>query len=316
MSPLRRRVLGSLAVVAAAVCFGTLGPVSRFAYEQGQGPLGFVAWRALLAIPILLAFVALRLLAGTRLVRLRGLPSRDRSLLLVAAGALTGTNLAIFLAFERLTIALALLLFYLFPAIVALASAALGWERLDRLRVAALLLAMLGVALVLVGQLDAAGGLRLDLLGIVAGLAAALCQATYILAGRSGYRQVPAEQAVTFFVVTAAVVYLGLALLAGAAADVTLPFSKASLWPLLLWAGAAGAAVPTLLFLLGVRSIGGTRTAILAMTEPVVGVLLAAALLSEGLAPIQLVGAVLVIVAGILLQREHEPTSEVAPGPG
>ena len=67
--------------------------------------------------------------------------------------------------------------------------------------------------------------------------------------------------------------------------------------------GVAAAAIPSLGFLTGIRLIGGTRAGILMLFEPVVGVALAAWLLSERLAPIQLLGAAMILGAAVLLQR-------------
>ncbi len=61
-----------------------------------------------------------------------------------------------FIAFDRITIALALLGFYTYPALVAVANVALGRERLDGNRVLALALAIVGMVLVVASQLDPA----------------------------------------------------------------------------------------------------------------------------------------------------------------
>ena len=59
---------------------------------------------------------------------------------------------------------------------------------------------------------------------------------------------------------------------------------------LLVGIGLFAAALPSVLFLTGIRWIGGVRTGILMLFEPVVGVALAAALLAEGLQPLQVAG--------------------------
>jgi hypothetical protein len=61
------------------------------------------------------------------------------------------------------------------------------------------------------------------------------------------------------------------------------------------------------MFLTGIRRIGGTRAGILMLFEPVVGVALAAALLDEHLAPIQVVGGLCVLGAALILQRSATP---------
>jgi drug/metabolite transporter (DMT)-like permease len=64
--------------------------------------------------------------------------------------------------------------------------------------------------------------------------------------------------------------------------------------------------------LTGIRLVGGTRAGILMLFEPVVGVALAALLLSEGLAWIQVLGAVAILGAALLLQRSTRSGIAVA----
>ena len=78
-----------------------------------------------------------------------------------------------FIAFDRITVALALLGFYTYPAMVAVVNVALGREPLDRTRVVALGLALAGMVAVVASQLDPAAGIRLDALGIGLALGAA-----------------------------------------------------------------------------------------------------------------------------------------------
>ena len=96
-----------------------------------------------------------------------------------------------------------------------------------------------------------------------------------------------------------------LALVGGAtgAAALSQPLTDPSVLPLLAFTGVFAAAIPSLGFLTGIRVIGGTRAGILMLFEPVVGVALAAWLLGEDLVPLQLLGAVAILAAALLLQR-------------
>ena len=67
-------------------------------------------------------------------------------------------------------------------------------------------------------------------------------------------------------------------------------------------AGVIGAGIPTLCFIAGIRRLGPSQAAILATLEPVVGVALAAWLLGEQPAPVQLVGGALILGAAVVLQ--------------
>jgi drug/metabolite transporter (DMT)-like permease len=108
----------------------------------------------------------------------------------------------------------------------------------------------------------------------------------------------------------AAAIYVVIALLFGQLGTLAQPLAGPSaLWPVLL-AGVVGAGVATFCFITGIRLLGAPRAAILSTFEPVVGVVLAAILLSEQPTPLQLVGGAMIIAAGIALQLR--PRAEVA----
>jgi DME family drug/metabolite transporter len=314
------RLVGAGLIVVAATCFGTLGPLARFATQAGVGSLSLVTWRAAIGGLCMVSFIGLRLAAGHRPFKpLRDLPARDRWSIVAAAAANTVLNLSIFIAFERVSIALTLLVFYLYPALVAIASVVWFGDRLDGIRWGALATSLIGSVLVVAG----AGSLgRLDPLGIGLAFAGALAQAFYVLAARHGFARVPGPQAAATTMLLAAAIYVVVSLVVGQANVLLEPFSgAAAAWPVLL-AGVIGAGVPTLCFITGIRLLGAPRAAILATLEPVVGVGLAALLLGEQPALLQLVGGLLIIGAGILLQvrapdelAEHEAMrADVAAG--
>ena len=305
VAPAERPPLAGFAIVIlAASLFGTLGPLSRFAYDAGMVPTTFVAWRGVIAFIGAGAFVAWRVSRGTeRRTRLSDLGTTARITLAVAALSGFVLNLSMFIAFDLISVALALLVFYTYPVMVAVANVALGRESMDRSRVVALALAVLGMVAVVATQLDPASGVRVDPVGMGLALAAAASQAVFVLISKSGYPQVPASQAMTVIIGTIAVCSTALALAMGAGDGLLLPLRDPSILPLLLFTGLFAAAIPSILFLTGIRLVGGTRAGILMLFEPVVGVTLAAVLLDEGLAPIQVAGGVAILAAALILQR-------------
>lgn len=312
---------GFVIVIGSAALFGMLGPLSRFAYEAGMEPPAFVAWRAMIGFLGLAAFVGWRVRTGaTRLIRLVDLPARARLAIIGAALAGTVLNLCMFIAFDRITIALALLGFYTYPALVAAANVALGRERLDGTRVAALALAIAGMVAVVAAELDPGAGIRLDVIGVGLALGAAVSQTIFVILARDGYPDVPTEQAMTTVLFVSGIGAFVVALLAGGVSSLAQPLANPGVLPLLAFTGIAAAAIPSLGFLTGIRLIGGTRAGILMLFEPVVGVALAAWLLSEGLDGIQVVGAIAILGAALLLQRstrrgEVAPASDESTGP-
>jgi drug/metabolite transporter (DMT)-like permease len=311
-TPARPGLAGAGLVTFAAICFGTLGPVTRFAHDAGVEPLALVAWRAGLGgLAMLALLLTLRGAVGRRPLAIRDIPTRDRAFILGGSLANLVLNLSMFIAFVRIDIGLALLVFYSYPAFVAIAS--VGWfgDRLDRVRWAALGISMLGLVLTLAG----AGRFgSIDLVGVGLAMLAAAMQAFYVLAARHGFARIPPIEAAATTMLGAAIGYLVIALVTGAAATLATPLaSGGALWPVLV-AGFIGAAIPTLCFITGIRLLGAPRAAILATLEPVVGVGLSALLLAEYPAPLQIVGGALILVAAVLLQlgggaAEHEAVS-------
>jgi drug/metabolite transporter (DMT)-like permease len=202
----RPPVSGFLIVVVAASLFGMLGPLSRFAYDAGMQPLPFVAWRGGIGLLAAVSFVAWRVARGAEpLTRIRGLSTPERVTLLVAALLGFALNLAMFISFDLVTIALALLGFYTYPVIVAVVNAALGREAMDRSRVIALLLAVAGMVAVVAAQLDPTSGIKVDVLGLGLALVAAGCQAAFVIISRNGYPSVPSSQAMAVVLATTVV---------------------------------------------------------------------------------------------------------------
>ena len=309
----RPLLIGSLVVVLAASGFGMLGPLARFAYDAGFAPLSFVAWRALFGFLLIAVVVAVRARRGGRIVNPFSLPRRDGLGLLVVAISALGLNVAMFLAFEVTTVALTLLAFYTYPALVAVVAVALGHERLDTTRWLALALAVTGMVLVVAGGLagDGAGGsVAIQPLGLLLGFVAAIWQTVFVTVSRDRFPTLPADQAMTWILLITAVTCAVIAIIAGNALDVPLREPRALL--VAVFTGVAAAGIPSVLFLVGIRAIGGTRAGILMLLEPLVGVTLAAVLLGESLLPIQVLGGAAILAAALLLQRGASESRLVA----
>jgi drug/metabolite transporter (DMT)-like permease len=135
-------------------------------------------------------------------------------------------------------------------------------------------------------------------------------QVFYVLAARHGFAHVPGAQAGAMTMAGAAILYLGIAAAFGQLPGLWQPTASTDALVPVVLAGTVGAGIPTVAYILGIRRLGPSRATILATLEPVVGVLLAALLLFEQPTPIQLLGGILIIAAGVILQLR--PTAEVA----
>ncbi len=308
MSRDRDILTGTLAAIIAATLFGMLGPLSRFGAEAGVSGVAFTAWRAILGASFLAVLIVGRRSAGSSIASVRGLSRHGRLALATAAVMGVTLNVSMFVAFGMIPIALTLMLFYTYPAGVAVVDVLLGHERATPSRVLALGLSSTGVVLVLVGGMG--GDVAIEPLGIVLGLVSGASQIVFMTVSRSGYRAVPADAATLVILATSVVGASSIAILTGEADALLAPFQSIDPWPSILLAGVAGAGVSSLLFLTAIRKIGGTQTGVLMLMEPVVGVFLAGLLLGEAMGPIQAIGGALVLAGALVLQLRSEPDFE------
>ncbi len=303
--------LGAGLVVIAAFGFATLGPASRFAFAAGVDPLVLVTWRAVIGGLVVIVVAAILFRLGQVVARpWREIPRRHAVMNVVAGLINAALNITVLVAITRISIGLALLVFYTYPAMVAVVSTLFFGERLDRTRWAALAVSLVGLVLVLVGAGQVG---QLDALGVGLAFLGALCQVAYALTARHGFPSIPSPQAAGGTFAVAGATYLVVLLVIGQLGALGQPLdSSAALVPV-LFAGVIGAGIPTMAWIMGIRILGAPRAAIISTLEPVVGIVLAALLLAELPTPLQIVGGACIVVAAIVVQRrpgveaaEHE----------
>jgi drug/metabolite transporter (DMT)-like permease len=292
--------VGPLLCLLSAAGFGAMAIFGKLAYDAGVEADELLLLRFALAAALLLAVAAA---TGA----LRGLPRRSvlAGLGMGAIGYATQSGLY-FNALERMDASLLALILYVYPALVLIGAVALGRERASVRRVAALLIALAGTALVLAG---AASG-SLDALGTAMGFGAALAYTVYILTGDRVGAGVPPVALAAFVCLGATCTFALASVLRGGP---QLGFGAAG-WA---WVGAI-AVVSTvaaiLCFFAGLARVGPSAASILSTLEPLVTVALAAAAFGESLGAVQLVGGALVLGAVPVMQWPARQRVTFAPG--
>jgi drug/metabolite transporter, DME family len=289
---------GVLYVLGAGVAFGTLGPVSNVAYAAGMGSPTFAALRATIGALVVLA-IARR---DERSVDLRTLNRREWGLLAMTAGAQACLSLALFAAYGAMSVALVLAVYFSYPLLVCAASIALGRERLTPTRAIALLFSLTGLLVVVLGRTS--GDVHASGTGLLLAAIAACCQATYLVVSRNGFTRVPSTQAVTLILTGAAIGIWAVALpVDGGAGRLLAWVGSPAAWLAALFAGAVGAGLAKMWLLRGVRRVGGTRSSVLMLVEPVTGVALAALLLGQPFGLPEVLGGAGILAGAMLAQR-------------
>jgi drug/metabolite transporter (DMT)-like permease len=286
------RSSGSILCLGSAAAFGAMAVVGKLAYDEGATVGTLLAVRFALATALFWALV----LASGAAAEIRALAGRD----IGAAVALGACGYAAqagcyFAALQRLDASLLSLLVYTFPVIVAATAIALGRERANARRVAALAFASGGLVLVLGG----AGTGALDPLGAALAIAAAVIYSTYILVGEDvAGRMRP--RVLSAFVCTGAAITLtaGSALL-GQLRPGEVTFAG---WGWLACIAVVSTVAAISLFFAGLRRVGPTTASILSTVEPLVTVLLAFLAFGETLSGMQLLGGAVVLGSVVALQ--------------
>ena len=275
-------------VAASACCFGSVSTLSLLGTGTGTSLEALIMWRYLLAAQVLL------LAAGGRAAFSMPPAVRWRIVLLGGGGQAIVTTLTL-VALRWVPASTEAFLFYTYPAFVAVIAALRGTERLTGPRVAALALALGGIA-VMVGS---PGAGALDPIGVTMVIAAALAYAIYI-PQLDRMRHATSAAATTAWLSVGAAVIFG----AWAAFDGSLWVPMAArTWGVALLLALVCTTAAFLLFLRGLAVLGPVRTAIVCTVEPFWTSVLAALLLGQPITGRTLAGGALIAVAVLLLQR-------------
>lgn len=276
---------GILFVVFSAVGFGVLGIFGKAAYAAGASTSTVLFLRFLIAGTLMAV-----LMSALRLPWPRG-----KSLWILAGmGAIgyVGQAFCYFSALKHATAGLTALLLYLYPALVTLASALIGRQRLTLIKTGLVVLSLTGILLTV------SNGLAGTAAGIAFGAAAAVIYTVYILVGEKVTPRTGAIPAGTVVMLSAAVVFGIATAIEGASWPIGMPG-----WLAVLAIAIVSTVIPIVGFFAGMQRLGATDASTLSTLEPVVTLLLAYLLLGETLGMLQALGAAMVISAVVALSR-------------
>lgn len=286
-----RPAAGWILIAVSAASFGAMAIFIKAARAAGVDLWSMLALRFAIASLVL---VPLALARKTRFPAGRTLAA----LILLGGLGYVAHSLCFFMALEHIPASLAALLMYLYPALVAFGGAAFFGQRLGRGRLAALALALAGMAL----AIDPEGGGRP--LGKALALACAAIYAAYILVSSRVARGVDPLASSAVIIASAAVVYGFVAAVQGS----PLPATPAG-WTAVLAIALICTALAIAAFFAALERIGPTSAAIGSTLEPAVTVALGAVFLGERLSPLQLVGGALIVAAVIWLATRRPASS-------
>ena len=284
-------LLGLVLVSLAAVSWGTTGSVMALLAREGTPSPLLVGW-ARMAAAALCLLVAHTLVRPATAARGDWQP-RDPAKAAVLGAAMAAYQVCYFWAVPRTGVALtALLAISSAPLMIAAGAALTLKERPSPAALAALPLAVAGIAMVLAGPRatgDAPPGFAG---GALAALGAGLSYAAYAVTAKGLLRRVaPLPLAALTFTLAAVLLTPVLVLERGAAAQLSAG------WPLLLYLGGVPTAAAYVVFGAGLRRVSATTAGIATLLEPLTATALGVLLFGEHLGTVGWVGAALLLGA-------------------
>jgi drug/metabolite transporter (DMT)-like permease len=300
-SDLRRSGGGSLGVLlaaAGAIAYGVATVIGRGLADAGVDSATALGVRFSIAAAVLAALLL------ARGAPLRPLPGEWLRIVLLGAIGYTLESTLFYLSLERGTAAACVLLFYAYPAIVALLELARNRERPTAATTVALVLSVAGTAVVVAVGSD----VSISTAGIVLALAAATAYGVYLVVGREFGRRTDAMTAACWVAVGAAGSSLLRGLIGGTLQD---PSGHALQ---IIGYGVATAAAFGLTFAALAR-ISASHTAVVMTLEALSTVILAAAFLGEGISAAQAAGGLAIVGAAAVIGWSHRSAAVPAVAP-
>jgi drug/metabolite transporter (DMT)-like permease len=286
-------------MATASLAFGTVVVVGKVATDIGLSVYWVLAVR--FAVATVLTAGILALLRQP----LVPVPGERLGLLVLGAAGYAVEASFFFLALEHGNASTVTLLFFTYPAMVMLASMALGRGAPGPLLGGALVCAIAGAALVVASS----GGIAVEPLGVVFSLSAGAVFSVYLLGVDRVLRRTN--------VLTASLWVSGSASLSLAAFSISTGRAEVPAgldqWGPVAWMGVA-TSVAFVAKLAGLRILGPVRTAIIGSIEPVAGAALSFVFLDEPITALMAVGGLLILAGAVAAALARRPEPGKLPG--
>ena len=239
--------------------------------------------------------------------RLR-LPAADiGGTFLIGILGVAASNYFYYLAIQRTNVATAIIVQYTAPIWVLLYTVARGQQKPTTQRVGAVGLAVAGIALVI--GLFGGAGLRLDGVGLLAGLLAAFSFAFYNIGGHDVLARHDRWMVLLYTTGSASLFWL---VVNPPWKVVSAHYSIEQCLFLLLFS-LLSVLAPFSFYFAGLQHLEPTRAIVVSCLEPVFSIVIAAVALGEIVRPLQVAGIVLVLAAIIVVQLPDRRSSQSIP---
>ena len=281
----KNKNVAKLSFIGAMVIFGTIGIFRRY-ISLPSSVLALA--RGLIGTVFLILFVKA---TGKRTDKDA---VRKNLALLIISGALIGFNwILLFESYNYTTVSIATLCYYMAPVFLILASPIVLKDRLTVNKIIAVLVALIGMALV--SGVFKGGGATDNRKGILLGLGAAVLYATVILMNKK-MGEIDAYSKTIVQLGASAVCLLPYVLITERMTDISIGLGGLGL---VLVVGIIHTGLAYALYFGSMKGLNSQTIAIFSYIDPVVAIILSAVILHEAMGFAEILGAVLILGAAI-----------------
>lgn len=286
----RHQLRGYILGMLAAAAYGTNPLFAMPLYGEGMSVDSVLFYRYAIATVMLGA-----------LMLVKGEPFRVRRsdiLALAGAGILFAlSSLLLFASYNYMDVGIASTILFVYPVFVAVLMASFFHERISRITLLAIALALVGIALLSQGE-GAGGASSVSVTGIILVILSSLSYAIYMVAiNKSRLRHISSLQMTFYSLVFGSLLFI---VRLGFLTDLQMPSGAVS-WVCITSLGIFPTIISLLAMTVAIHDIGSTPTAILGALEPVTGLIIGIAMFGETLTGQSVSGILLILVAVTLV---------------
>lgn len=288
-------------MVLTGVSYGSQAILGKWAYANGGNAITVLTIRSVIAMLIIWLIIAF-------LKPPLALPLRKVAELSLLGVVFVASSVTYYVSLMYVQVGTAILIAYIFPALVVVGAVIFYKEKFTRVKGLALLLALSGCALTVDPLQTLSGNVSLNGFGLLMAFISAFVTAAYILLSSRFGRGVPGLIASAYSLPAMAIFYVLWSALGQLGLDMSVvgsgfAFSMNGLgWFYCILIGFATSLAWTF-YLIGLPRVGPSRASILVTSEPATAVFLGILLLGEPASPIKLAGGALIFWAVYLLRK-------------
>ena len=284
------KIKGILYIILSTIAFGLMPILAKLSYRGGANTYTTLFLRFFFAAIMLLYYLKAKGLS------LKLSKKQFFLVLIIGMFGYTLMSCSLFMSYNYISIGMASMILYTYPAIVTLLSYVFYKEKINATKILSLIISLIGIY-ILIDK----GSVSFNLKGIILASTAALLYSLYVLGASLKEIKTINSYVLTFYIscIAASVVFIA-AINTG---NFNMHIDFYGLVAILLLA-LISTAVALMAFLEGVRIIGPSKASIFSTLEPIVGLILGILILGEPISARIIIGSIMIVMSIVILAKE------------